>query len=48
MSIDEPEAVRADDHFGSDFVAFLLIIYGGMGVVGGFFWLLYVIIEAVR
>lgn len=37
-----------DRHFGTDFVAFLLIIYGGMLMLAGFFWLLSVIIEAVR
>lgn len=53
MSIDDSKNEQGNtaptgDHFGSDFVAFLLIIYGGMLLLGGFFWLLYVIIEAVR
>lgn len=46
--IEQGRAAPTGDHFGSDFVAFLLIIYGGMGVVAGFFWLLSVILEAVR
>lgn len=36
-----------NNNFGDDFVAFLLFIFGGMMVIGGFIWLLVEIIQAV-
>lgn len=45
---EQRNAAPAGSHFGTDFVAFLLIIYGGMAMVAALFLLLSTIIEAVR
>jgi len=45
----KPDRTPADDdHFGTDFLAFLLIIFGAMGMIGGLIWLVCAILQALH